>query len=1701
MTHLTIAKFSDLIFLFIKKQTLQPFKKGNYLKWLNKIPGLILLVMATFFSFNSGAQSPIPNEAEWTGGGYALKKIVSNTSIQSGVNFSYTIMFSAPAGATNITITDAIPSQLVVVNVPAPAAVNGVTPTVSVSGTPEVNEVVSYSLTGLPSGSASSGSFTIVVKFPEGTTCDGESARNKACMLVNDKEECTPYVSTTAIAADPWKVNKSIIEGAVVNPSGGSCGYMIAPDATVKYRLYVMKNSPYWGNVSGQMNMNGAVVTDVLPAGAVVTSSTCSGISVGASGTLTWNVNSGGGGLLDAANPYEYYYCEIEVHYPVASFPTGSIIYNELSLDGTICNQPASHTSNQTCVEVVNYTPNPNANFQKYISLANRVPGCTGIYQIIFCNNGNVPLTAFDINDAIPSGVSVDKINIYNANATTTVDLNLNGSSYASGITSTYTTGTITTPSTVNTIQMQMTGSLPVGDCVYMYVYFTIESNPTGTVVTNCASFDGLANSLTLSDACVSFTVEEGAPKPCLIKDICSPQASYDPGDIIRYRIRVQNIGSADITGASFTDILHSNFTYVGNESYYMANNYNPACSSGGGIPSGATAWTGVNPVHSGNNLSWALPDIPSDCQLFYSSYCGTYGTSALPYYFIEFDVMVDSLALPGVTPNNYEISGGNLSSTVTSNTVNVLVVASFGQEVEKQVSIDGGSSFTSVGTVTPGSNARFRLNYKNTSNVPVNNVNLVDLLPLDAGSSDLLILDRASNRGSAFGVTHNGGHSSTISPSGTPPPSTLSYSNAINACLPIFGYSPGGCAGPGWSASPPGQNIKVDYSTYSLSPNVTIREDFDVTIPANAQMQQTACNDFAAISTADFLLDGSPQSITLTPIAAPPVCITVDSITNSSCCDSIRIERVDNPAVPDGCCFQLTTGCEVDSVRIDISNGTFASAIWNCGNLPSGYAGQSSFTFDAEMCAVDMTSCVEPDSTGVVTVNVMIYLPDGEVCEKSIQLDCIAQEPQCCENIKVDVFQDPDLEGECCAQFVSECETDSVVVNISNGTFASATLNGTSLSSGFTGHSSFTFDTNSTSANLITCVTPDSTGVVVVSYIIYLSNGEKCEKRVEMDCKAQEPQCCENIKVEVFQDPDLEGECCAQFVSECETDSVVVNISNGTFASATLNGTSLSSGFTGQSSFTFDTNSTSANLITCVTPDSTGVVVVSYIIYLSNGEKCEKRVEMDCKAQEPQCCENIKVEVFQDPDLEGECCAQFVSECETDSVVVNISNGTFASATLNGTSLSSGFTGQSSFTFDTNSTSANLITCVTPDSTGVVVVSYIIYLSNGEKCEKRVEMDCKAQEPTSECCPIVDFKLRRKWPYFSNYEGTFEITNPDPSNPICSVEISASPSGTFNTGVLTIDGSPSGQSWTSTSIPATGTLSPQAVNEMVFSLIANNYKGKISVCITKCDGSECCYEFNWNGKPIIVLPWEPAQLDPGNKIIAVSVSPEMDETLDEKIKYVSFGFINEDDINSDAEFFAIGGAGDCDDGRAEPKPGEVDPLDPDDDDDGISTVTEAHMSRHSAFFELVCPYSPGTDKAPVFNLVIKGGLPELGMALISEQGNVIFNGEINLNNPDSVISSAVNFGEVSSKMFEFINLYPNPSDGDFTIKYATGQAMDIEIIVVNQLGQILKVQKQGTVNAGVHDAIIDVRDLPAGMYKTVLKSGKKLLSKSAVIK
>ena len=903
-----------------------------------------------------------------------------------------------------------------------------------------------------------------------------------------------------------------------------------------------------------------------------------------------------------------------------------------------------------------------------------------------------------------------------------------------------------------------------------------------------------------------------------------------------------------------------------------------------------------------------------------------------------------------------------------TSNTVNVLVVASFGQEVSKLLSTDGGTSFASSGTAVPGSNTRFRLNYKNTSNVPVSSVRLIDLLGKDAGASDWLIFNRTIPRGSQFDVSYVGNHASSLLPVAIPPVPTLSWAAGQNICLPPY-VTTGGCIPTTWAAVPD-RNIMADYGTiFSLAPNTNLLEDFDVGIPLTALNAQKVCNDFAAIASANFLLNGSPQSVALTPVAAPPVCLTIDTthVIPANCCDSIKVQRTPGANGVIGCCAKIITTCKVKAIDVTVTNGYLSSATWNCPTpIPSGYVGQSTYTFAPNGCVID----------------------------------------------------------------------------------------------------------------LVTCVNAAQSGVVVINYVIYFENGEKCEKRIELDCKSTLESCCDSIKVEPVRSATGAEECCAKVTTTCRVKSVDVSITNGTFASTSWNCGTLPSGYVGQSSFTFAPNGCVIDMTNCVKPTQSGIVVITYVFYFENGDKCEKTIELDCKVASG-CCDKVKL----DSSDGDKCCTKLITECEVRSVSVTVTNGTIGNVAWNAGVLPSGYGGQSSFTFPAGNAVLEMELCVNAVTTGSVVVNYLITFANGEKCEKSAKLNCTA---TSSCCALVDFKLKAKWPFWKTQVGTFHVTNADPSVPICYIEISPSPSGIFTTSGLSVNGVASSQSWNPTRIPATGNLTPSAVNTVDFSLISSNYKGLITVCVVKCDGTKCCFEFKWTNSVLTDVDVDVDKDPAKTALAAVSISPVVNTPLSSTIKYVSFGFSDEKEVAENiSEFYAI---------SASANQGEDYP-------EKLASTVATFMGNHNAFFEL-SEAKRSDEKLGFFNLVFRNKLPKLGCTLYDLEGNILFSGAIAVSDSDTVSTSVtIDSAGAQGKMFEFMNLYPNPSNGSFQIAYATGNSRDVEIKLYSATGQMIHSQRSPDRLAGIHNVNVAVNGLAAGFYKVVLISDGEIRNKSLVIK
>jgi hypothetical protein len=117
-------------------------------------------------------------------------------------------------------------------------------------------------------------------------------------------------------------------------------------------------------------------------------------------------------------------------------------------------------------------------------------------------------------------------------------------------------------------------------------------------------------------------------------------------------------------------------------------------------------------------------------------------------------------------------------------------------------------------------------------------------------------------------------------------------------------------------------------------------------------------------------------------------------------------------------------------------------------------------------------------------------------------------------------------------------------------------------------------------------------------------------------------------------------------------------------------------------------------------------------------------------------------------------------------------------------------------------------------------------------------------------------------------------------------------------------------------------------------------------------------------------------------------------------------------------------------------------------------------------------------------------------------EGNILFSGGIAVSEADTVSTSVTINGEgAQGKMFEFINLYPNPSNGSFQIAYATGNSRDVEIILYTATGQVIHTQRSPERLAGIHNVNVALNGLSAGFYKVVLISDGEIRNKSLVIK
>ncbi|MBX7156017.1 MAG: T9SS type A sorting domain-containing protein [Candidatus Kapaibacterium sp.] len=914
-------------------------------RWI--LATIVAILSAVLFSVSAFSQSWV---SEAQSNGYTLKKVVSDTTIATGQNFSYTVYFSFPAGANTITITDVLPAGVVF---QALSVTSGCGTPVTTTPAVGTNGTVTLAWASVPGGC--SGSFVVTVNFPNGTTCNGTAARNRVCLSGNvgsgvKADFCTGFVTTVAQAVNPWNIGKWVSGAAYV---GGSCPYATG-DSVITYQICVYKNV----GTTGQLNLANAVVRDTLPAGAYLQSSTCGATQSG--NVITWSI-----GNLSALPAYNSACCSFSVVYPPSIFPANSSVQNQAYVSGVLgsANQPCGQVnmaSNQTCVQL---KPVTSATLSKYV-YTNTQPGCAGQYLIYMCNNGTTTIPSFTVRDTVP---------------TTLTGYSLGANS--GGVTATLAGGIVTITST---------SALSPGQCRYVYINFTIPLTATvGSTITNCAWMVTGTTPPVTYQACASFVVTAPAAKPCVWKEVCSKKTAYNPGDTVRYRLRIQNIGGTAITGASITDNLNNNLQYLGNASYYTGVAWNAPCQT-------SSNWSGVVFSQSGSTLTFTLPSIAATCQNMFYGNCGMYGTGGVPYYFIEFDVKIVDTAALGNIPNYFTIGGGNITTPVNSNTDYVNVVGTIGFNVSKSVAKDT-TAWATTTTTTVGSNVNYRLRLTvSPGSVGLRHITFADLLPRDNGASDQLILPPCSPRGSMFDVSYVSTVVTTPLASGyNNPLSFARVNNFIPAGAPGAMFSAScGTAGT-WATGIPAssKNPGWYFGSTAVGAGNSATSIFTVAVPANAQNQQNACNTFAANGAVRHLIQSNLISdVPAGQIESATACITIEK--PKPCIDSVRVKV--ECAGTDGSGNQQYT---ITFTGVN-NNGPAMFAL----NSPQGSFAPSTFTIPAGAFSVTSTFTDTPPVNSMITIYFGIMGPNGQViCRDSILRDlppCPHEPPvdKCCE-------------------------------------------------------------------------------------------------------------------------------------------------------------------------------------------------------------------------------------------------------------------------------------------------------------------------------------------------------------------------------------------------------------------------------------------------------------------------------------------------------------------------------------------------------------------------------------------------------------------------------------------------------------------------------------------------------------------------------
>lgn len=847
--------------------------------------GLIWFVALLLTSFQTKAQVTLSLE-------YTEQN--NTTTMLAGNQLSMQMKYSASSTTTSITGAKMVlnlPDQIIA----ADSYVGTVHAPISnfvFTNTPGAKKLTITFISPLPSGS--NGTLGVRLFTANGNVPDGTVLPTTAEFTSDGGYTSGPQnYSVTLTAGNPMICGqKTILAPAAVD---NNTTYLIRVSGRVSTNEYI---------TYGYLNSTNITVQDTLPAGAVFVSAELRR----SNNTVVPTTITESGGIVTAAIPdlnavrngvswtAPIYILYIKVRYNTADgFAVGQTVSNRAGITFTPFGGTPIHVSHgmqldpDACVNDLIETstltnPNVQATFSKGLDVGQSTTVLAGqpiTYCLNFNNSGNVELENVELIEEIPAALRYAGRS-GNTNALSRIE-------YQTNVSSTWQTLTVSGPGPIagdpsvyyTRLKFVLISPFPANTTLAQYgtsnlncleVQFTRAPNVAdNTVVTNCASWTSstpnipasrtscaasvtLAPAQTTAQAFIRTTHTPACSGPYPIGQIFTQVGSLsaltsgagienpvlmmfpEPAGYFEY---VTN--SASVVTASTSLTVTPTFEYLPNYAgtgrpllrwTYPAGTVLP---SGGGISVRAQfrltniGLTGhiLNFLTSGSNIGT------------YTHYNGSAAITQIDQYDLNNNGRTtDTL---GIQPTSYFSCGIAARSSASMESI---------KWVKGQLDADY-SRYPASGLTVRGGKADYKLIVKNTGNVPMKNVAIVDILPFvnDKGVIDL------SNRNSEW-------RPNLAAPITAPAGVIVYYSTAQNPCRDEMKAAsdpspfPTGCTPPNWATVPPNdittvQSLKFDFGTIIVNPGDSLELTWPMRAPIDAPANgEIAWNSFGFVAT-----------------------------------------------------------------------------------------------------------------------------------------------------------------------------------------------------------------------------------------------------------------------------------------------------------------------------------------------------------------------------------------------------------------------------------------------------------------------------------------------------------------------------------------------------------------------------------------------------------------------------------------------------------------------------------------------------------------------------------------------------------------------------------------------------------------------------------------------------------------------------------